>query len=207
MEELGAKEHPELFVAGKSVGALHGDQPLRQACERQGNIHRRRVAEASVRFSLIDPDHDHRYDRRTACDEVIGIAPCLGRRKEESGIEPVRLAKGEFEESLSHSLQPLHRVVGPDGADDLLPRSEAVVHQCVQESALVGEVSIHRHGRDAGARGNFAHRKSCDPLVVVNGSGGGEDAILAHVYSVRVKAYAVHRKFSIRNAASGRGQA
>ena len=72
MAELGAKQRPELFVAGKALGALHGDQPLRHACERQCDIHRWRAAETSVRFGLVDPDHDHRDDRRTARYEVTG---------------------------------------------------------------------------------------------------------------------------------------
>lgn len=192
MVELGAKERPELLVTGKSVGALHGNQPLRHACERQCDINRRRAAETSIRFSLIDPDHDHRYHRRTARYEVIGIAPRLRRRKEEGGVKPMRLGEREFEESLDYSLQPLHRIVGPNGADDLLPCGEAVIHQRVQEGTLIGEVPIHRHGRDASARGDLAHRKPLDPLVLENGPGGGEDAIFAHVYSVREYAYAVH---------------
>ena len=157
MAELGAKERPELFVAGKPVRALHGDQPLRHACKRQCHINGWGVAEASIRFRLIDPDHDHRDDRRAARDEIIRKAPCLRGRKKESGVEPMRLAERELEESLDHSFQPLHRIFNPDGADELLPSGEAVIHQRVQERVFVGEVPIHRHGRDAGACGHFAY--------------------------------------------------
>ena len=187
IEELAlrrAVQRLELFVARETPCALHRHESLSVGRERHGDPECRLVAEPTICLRLINASHRERNCRRAARGEIIGELARRGRRQEERRVEPVRLREREIKIGLHERLQPLHRVLGAEAANDRLPRGDTVMHEGVEQLVLVLEMAVERHRREVRSLGDPANGKPLEACGFEHCFGGREYAILGHAYTV-----------------------